>query len=131
MADAAADRVWMDGSVKSVYKEFPFQCPSLSLFVVRDLHFIPPRDESTVSLSSVDCKDTLCLLRGNGALIFISLWREIGYLITVIYEVNEKMNNRVERGFENLYLGKLFIKIKVFDIDFDVFLNPYGTLDSS
>lgn len=46
MADAAADRVWMDGSVKSVYKEFPFQCPSLSLFVVRDPDFIPPRDES-------------------------------------------------------------------------------------
>lgn len=39
------------------------------------------------------------------------------------------MNNRVERGFENLYLGKLFIKIKVFDIDFDVFLNPYGDLE--
>lgn len=33
MADAAADRVWMDGSVKSVYKEFPFQCPACILFV--------------------------------------------------------------------------------------------------
>lgn len=33
VADAAADRVWMDGSVKSVYKEFPFQCPACLLFV--------------------------------------------------------------------------------------------------
>lgn len=59
MADAAADRVWMDGSVKSVYKEFPFQCPSLSLFVVRDPDFIP------MSLFEFMDKDTLCLLRGN------------------------------------------------------------------
>lgn len=71
VADAAADRVWMDGSVKSVYKEFPFQCPACLLFVC-------PESRLYSSLRRLDdlfsgCIRIRFLLKehiANGALIY-------------------------------------------------------------